>query len=47
MNRTAENKCCKCGHTWRDLAGLLASAFRMGCPKCGSAYWKWLDYEQA
>jgi len=46
MNRTAENKCCECGHTWRDLAGVERAEHKT-CPECGSAYWKWLDYEQA
>ncbi len=44
--RIAENKCSKCGHEWRDLAGQRALAYQAGCPQCGSLYWKWLDYKQ-
>lgn len=43
--RVAKNKCSKCGHKWRDLAGTRA-LHQAGCPECGSLYWKWLDYKQ-
>ncbi len=39
-----ENECCKCGHRWQDKPWGYAKTH--ACPKCGSAYWKWLNYPQ-
>jgi Zn finger protein HypA/HybF involved in hydrogenase expression len=36
----AENECLNCHHKWSDKPGPVT------CPKCGSEYVKWLNYEQ-
>ena len=38
----AENQCTKCEHRWRDKPGGRATHHE--CPRCGSAYWRWLNY---
>lgn len=39
----ARNRCCKCGHTWQDRP--VGFAFHQACPKCGSDYWEWTNYD--
>jgi DNA-directed RNA polymerase subunit RPC12/RpoP len=34
-------KCCACGHEFQIKPGPHEGAH---CPKCGSLYYKWLDY---
>ncbi len=41
---SALNRCCKCSYEWNDEP--FGHAKYHGCPKCGSVYWLWLDYEQ-
>jgi uncharacterized C2H2 Zn-finger protein len=36
-----EFECCKCGHLFKAAPGP-----GLHCPKCGSLYAKWLDYEE-
>lgn len=44
MSINIRNKCSKCKHKWKDNPGADS---RTGgkCPKCGSLYFKWSDYE--
>ena len=42
--KIAHNKCLKCEYEWFDYPGTLANYYKDGCPKCGSIYWKWLNY---
>lgn len=42
---TAHNRCSRCDHEWFDRPVGFARHFE--CPKCGSLYWVWLDYERA
>jgi uncharacterized protein with PIN domain len=39
----ADNECMKCKHRWLDRPGVYAEF--QECPKCGSLYWKWLNFE--
>ena len=39
----AANRCCECGYQWRDQP--FGHARYPACPKCGSAYWVWLNYD--
>lgn len=41
----ARNRCSKCAHEWRDSP--MGFAAHYSCPKCGSAYWVWTNYEKA
>lgn len=37
------NRCTRCKHEWQDSpAGF---AIQQACPKCGSVYWEWTNYE--
>ena len=40
----ARNQCCECGHKWQDRP--IGFAIHHACPKCGSAYWSWTNYEK-
>ena len=40
----ARNQCCECGHKWQDRP--IGFAIHHACPKCGSAYWEWTNYEK-
>ncbi len=37
------NRCCRCRYEWPDKP--FGHAVREACPKCGSVYWLWLNYE--
>lgn len=39
----ALNKCCSCGHEWKDKP--IGFAAHHACPACGSAYWEWTNYD--
>jgi uncharacterized paraquat-inducible protein A len=41
---SALNRCCRCDYEWRDLP--FGHARYAACPKCGSVYWQWLDFER-
>jgi ssDNA-binding Zn-finger/Zn-ribbon topoisomerase 1 len=41
---SAGNRCCRCHYEWRDLP--FGNARHDTCPKCGSVYWRWLDFER-
>ena len=41
--RLARNKCCQCDYEWQDQPFGLAQYH--SCPKCGFAYWVWLNYD--
>ena len=41
----AANRCCDCSHEWQDLP--FGHARFHACPRCGSVYWRWLDYADA
>jgi ssDNA-binding Zn-finger/Zn-ribbon topoisomerase 1 len=40
----ALNRCCRCSFEWQDEP--FGNAKHHACPRCGSVYWLWLDYEQ-
>ena len=40
----AHNRCHACGHEWTDGVGVRAEHHR--CPKCGSLYWKWTNFDE-
>jgi len=39
----AHNRCYQCGHTWNDRP--YGYARQSSCPRCGSKYWVWVNYE--
>ena len=39
----AHNRCCDCGYEWQDKPFGLAKYHV--CPKCESAYWEWLNFD--
>lgn len=39
----AKNRCSRCGHEWQDRP--LGFAIHQACPKCGSDYWEWTNYD--
>lgn len=39
----ARNRCCQCDFEWQDRPFGLAKYH--SCPKCDSAYWEWLNYD--
>lgn len=41
----ARNRCAQCGHEWRDRPVGFARHYE--CPRCGSLYWEWLNYDRA
>ena len=40
----ALNRCCRCGYEWQDRP--FGDARYHACPKCGSVYWLWLNFDQ-
>lgn len=42
--KLAHNRCNNCGHEWKDRPGKFAEY--QTCPKCGSLYWTWLNYQK-
>ena len=40
----ALNRCCRCSFEWKDEP--FGNAKHHACPKCGSVYWQWLNYER-
>lgn len=47
--KLAHNRCRACKHEWHDGPGQFATVTgpnnRIECPKCGSLYWDWLNYQ--
>lgn len=41
----AANRCRACRHEWHDKP--TGFARHIECPRCGSEYWYWIDYEDA
>ena len=43
-NEHALNRCCRCRYEWRDRP--FGDARYHACRKCGSVYWRWLNFGQ-
>jgi hypothetical protein len=41
----AKNRCAACSHEWQDRP--VGFAIHPACPKCGSLYWEWTNYDEA
>ena len=39
----AKNRCTECTHEWQDRP--MGFAIHVACPKCGSPYWRWTNYD--